>query len=316
MVLAEVTIETTPAAAEVIVDALSALGAQGTAVKNPADILSVLDEPNVPYEYDDDLIGDPNQVTVKAWFDENALGAEKTATLLSEIKQELARISEFLPIGQGSVELCPVEQANWENAWKAYYQPIVISRRLAISPTWVNFQPQPGQKVIWLDPGGAFGTGAHASTAMSLEWMDTYMLGDSKVLDVGCGSGILSIAAAHIGSYWIDALDVDPIAVETTQENAEANGCAQLIHARIGEMSDLEPNERYDFILMNIVADVIIDLLPQAVRHLRPLGLLFCAGILNTKEEKVRTAIEQAGFAIHNRFEKEEWVAFALSHKK
>ena len=111
-------------------------------------------------------------------------------------------------------------------------QPIIVSDQLVISPTWIDYNPQPGQHIIKLDPGGAFGTGSHASTLLTLELMEIYMIGDSKVLDVGCGSGILSIAAAKWGAYKIDALDIDPVAVETTIENVEINCCSDLINVQ------------------------------------------------------------------------------------
>ena len=314
MILAEITIVTTPAAVEVIAESLIAMGARGTAVQNPADILAVVEQPNVPYEYDDDLVGNLNEATLTAWFDEDHLGADHKQALEAKIKCELERIGTYIPIGSGEVSIQKVIQEDWENAWKTYYQPIIVSDQLVISPTWIDYNPQPGQHIIKLDPGGAFGTGSHASTLLTLELMEIYMIGDSKVLDVGCGSGILSIAAAKWGAYKIDALDIDPVAVETTIENAEINCCSDLINVQEGELYSLSAKQKYDFILMNIVADVIIDLLPIAADHLRPMGLLFCSGILNKKEDKVLTVARRSGFEVHERLERDEWVAFAFSH--
>jgi ribosomal protein L11 methyltransferase len=215
--------------------------------------------------------------------------------LRSKVEQFLA---EQGPAFDGFVYTPPVvsvvRNEDWANNWKVHFKPVRIGKRLVIKPTWEEYQPLPGDLIIQIDPGMAFGTGAHPTTRMCLESLERICFGrpDGKlpeaVLDVGTGSGVLSIAAALLGATRITAVDIDPEAVRVTRENLELNGVAHLVTASTTDLGAL--TEQYGIVVANILAEELVRLSAQLVARIAPGGWLILSGILSEKAAFVSAA--------------------------
>ena len=213
------------------------------------------------------------------------------------------------PIGELTTRT--VHEADWAEAWKAHFPVLRVGRRLVIRPTWRRHRRAPDDVVIALDPGMAFGTGLHPTTRLCIARLeaiaDRGLVGGARVLDVGCGSGILSIAAAGLGAESVLGVDTDPIAVEATEANAARNRMARRIRARGGS---LPTGERpFDVVLANLIASLLVELAPSLAGELRPGGFLVASGIYVDREAEVRKALETAGFAVTGRDAEGDWVA-------
>lgn len=196
----------------------------------------------------------------------------------------------------------------WERAWMDRFEPLCFGRRLWICPSWCR-PPEPDAVNVLLDPGLAFGTGTHPTTAMCLEWLDAHELSGMTVLDFGCGSGVLSIAAAKLGARHVWAVDHDPQALEATQSNAAKNGVADTIGAQLPEQLG---TERFDLVLANILSQPLIDLAPTLLGALKRGGELVLSGILLEQADSVRRAYA-AGRELTVYAERDGWVCLASS---
>jgi ribosomal protein L11 methyltransferase len=215
------------------------------------------------------------------------------------------------PIGELRTRL--IDEADWADAWKAYFPVLRVGRRLVIRPTWRRHHREPDDVVVALDPGMAFGTGLHPTTRLCLAALeavaDRGRLADARVLDVGCGSGILAIAAVRLGARRALGVDTDPIAIEATTANARRNRLVRRIDARHGSLPTEEPP--YDVVVANLIAGVLVPLAPALHDELRPGGVLVASGIFTDRVEDVRAAFETAGLVVDERRVEGEWVALA-----
>jgi ribosomal protein L11 methyltransferase len=213
------------------------------------------------------------------------------------------------PIGELRTRL--VDEADWAEAWKAHFPVLRIGRRLVVRPTWRRHRRGPDDVVLALDPGMAFGTGLHPTTRLCLASIETLadrgILEGARVLDVGCGSGILAIAAVRLGAERALGVDTDPIAVESTEANARRNRLAHRIRARAGSLPSGEPP--FDAVLANLIAGVLVPLAPQLRDELLPSGRLLASGIFIDREDEVRAAFETAGLEVVGRSSEGDWVA-------
>ncbi|HET7029365.1 MAG TPA: 50S ribosomal protein L11 methyltransferase [Candidatus Limnocylindrales bacterium] len=211
----------------------------------------------------------------------------------------------------GDVTTRVVHEADWAEAWKAHFPVLRVGRRLVIRPTWLTADAGPDDVVIDLDPGMAFGTGLHPTTRLCLAATeavaDRGAMTGARVLDVGCGSGILSIAAARLGAATVLGVDIDPIAIEATSANAATNGLAGRIAAREGSLPSAEP--AHDVVLANLIAGVLVTLARPLRDELRPGGVLVASGIFVDREADVRTAFEAAGLRVTACTNEGDWVA-------
>ncbi len=216
---------------------------------------------------------------------------------------------ELRPIGD--LRTTVVHEADWAEAWKAYFPVLRVGRRLVIRPTWRRHRAQPGDVVLALDPGMAFGTGLHPTTRLCLAALedvaDRGVLAGGRVLDVGCGSGILAIAAARLGAASVLGVDTDPIAIEATTANAARNRLARRIAATPGSLPSGEPP--FDLVLANLIASVLIALAPLLAAELRPGGTLLASGIYVDREGDVREAFLAVGLTVRARTDEGDWVA-------
>lgn len=204
-----------------------------------------------------------------------------------------------------------VRQEDWENGWKAYYHAMDIGRRLAVVPSWETYETD--RAVITLDPGMAFGTGTHETTALCLEALDGCIRGGERVLDIGTGSGILAIAALKLGAASAEGVDIDPMCVRTAGENAARNGVQDRLTVLIGDLSD-RASGQYDVICANIVANAIRALAPAVPALLAENGVFLASGIIDERRDEVIAAVRAAGLAVREVREKNGWAALVCGH--
>lgn len=198
-----------------------------------------------------------------------------------------------------------VEQEDWRNAWKKYYHASTVGKRLAIVPSWEEFETD--RIVLKMDPGMAFGTGTHETTSLCLETLDEHISGGERVLDIGCGSGILAIAALKLGAAAAEGVDIDPMCVRTSGENAALNGIGSQFKVLVGDLSD-KASGKYDVIVANIVAAAIKSLSPALPPLMKPDSLFVASGIIDTRKDEVIQAIEAQGLRVVQVKEKKGWV--------
>lgn len=206
-----------------------------------------------------------------------------------------------------SLTVSSMEDQDWLQGWKQYFAPLEISARLAIVPSWETFTPRPDQQVITLDPGMAFGTGTHGTTFTCLHALSEYLQPGMSVCDVGTGSGVLAIGAVKLGAASVVATDNDPLAVRVAQENAAMNGVSGCIDFRVADLiTGLEGP--FDLLLANILAPVILQLIPLLPPLLAPHALVITSGYITSQEGEIRAALETHGYQIRQRYEREDWV--------
>ena len=198
-----------------------------------------------------------------------------------------------------------VEQEDWQNAWKKYYHAMDIGKRLAIVPGWEQYDTD--RTAITMDPGMAFGTGTHETTALCLEVLDERVRGGERVLDIGTGSGILAIAALKLGAAAAEGIDIDPMCVRTAGENAVRNGVEDRLTVLVGDLSD-KASGVYDLITANIVAAAILSLAPHVPALLAPGAVFIASGIIDTRKEEVLAGLRAAGLEPFDVREKRGWV--------
>jgi ribosomal protein L11 methyltransferase len=230
---------------------------------------------------------------------------------VAEVAEALGHLGAFglRPIGELRTRI--VDEADWADAWKAYFPVMRVGRRLVIRPTWRRHRRAPDDVVLALDPGMAFGTGLHPTTRLCLAGVealaDRGRLDRARVLDLGCGSGILAIAALKLGAATALGLDTDPIAIEATTANARRNALARRLRARRGSLPSGEP--AFDVVLANLIAGVLVPLAGDLCGELRPGGSLLASGIFIDREAEVGDAFEAAGLEISGRGAEGDWVA-------
>ena len=209
-----------------------------------------------------------------------------------------------------TVRTAGVAQEDWQNGWRKYYHPLEIGRRLAVVPSWQEYDTD--RVKLLLDPGLAFGTGGHETTSLCLEALDELTAGGERVLDIGTGSGILAIAALKLGAACAEGVDIDPVAVRTACENAALNGVAGQFTGLVGDLSD-KASGTYQIITANIVANAIISLAPAVPGLLAEGGHFIASGIIDTRAQEVAEALAKAGLTIAQRKDKRGWVCFVCT---
>lgn len=244
--------------------------------------------------------------TVKAYFRPEVL-----EQVVARLQEHLATLPTYgLDPGEPKVSWTFIPDADWAHAWRAFYKVRRIGQRLVVRPMWERYEPRPGDVVIDMDPGMAFGTGEHPTTMLCLEALDELVQSGHRVADVGTGSGILAIAAAKLGASRVDAVDIDTEAVKVAEDNVRVNEVADKVHLRVGDAQALGTFEDadYDLIVMNIVADVIIASLPALTPHIQEKTRLLLSGIIESRVEDVKAALARAGLRAVAEQRRDEWV--------
>lgn len=239
--------------------------------------------------------------------------AERSATdAIAFIKDRLA--DEKL---EGKLEIVGVKEEDWATSWKAFYHTTRIGKKMVIVPMWEEYEPEEGDVVIRMDPGMAFGTGTHETTKLVIELLERYTKPGCRMLDVGCGSGILAICASKLGAKICRAYDIDPVAVRVAKENIEVSGqtnisCAQSDLLRQVDVSD----GKYDLITANIVADIIIRMAPDVAAYMNEGATLLASGIITERAEEVVSALKENGLNVIDRIDDNGWCALVVTADK
>ncbi len=305
----QVEVFTTSQGIEPLTAALMDLGISGCSIQDAADFEEFLEGKQGRWDYiDQDLFKlRDRESSVTFYLADNNQGREQ----LLQVKDALARLKAQDTDGAwGRLEMVTttVREEDWANNWKKYWAPDRIGERLVVCPTWEHWDASPGDVVLRLDPGMAFGSGSHHSTRMCLELLQEQMRGGETVLDLGCGSGILSLAALLLGAKSAQGTDIDEVAVQVARENAALNGVGHLARYEVGNLAQ-GITGTFDIVFANIVADIILQLVPDLPRLLNPGGMVITSGIIDSRSAEVEQALAAAGFAIAQKKEQGGWVA-------
>lgn len=311
----EVTIKTISPAIDLLAARLTAIGYDSFIVDDSADFQAFLADNTQYWDYvDEDLAARMSSVSqIRLYLENNEQAPER----LAELKSQMLLFRSQNPgkdLGSLEISLENLQEEDWENNWKQYYQPISIGKRLLIVPQWMAPENPEHRIPVLLDPGMIFGTGAHASTQMCLRALEQAVSGGDRVIDLGSGSGILSIAALLLGAELAVGVDIDPKAEDIARENAALNGLTTprftaVTGNVIGDTAMMETlsAQKYDIVLANIVADVIIPLAPIVPRFLAAGGKFICSGVLSTRLPEVLLALNDAGLRPVCRDEENDW---------
>jgi len=300
----EISVSTQPEAVEAVSDLFHRLGAGGVVIEDPDILLRMTqsgqwDAYELPQKRLEQL-----QPVVKGYLPVNEELPEKQ----EELKTGLAQIALRLCQEPYRVDLITINEEDWANSWKAYFKPLKISEKLVIRPTWEPYAARSGEIVLDLDPGMAFGTGSHVTTVMCACLLEKYIRPGDSVIDVGAGTGILAMGAARLGAGEVLAVDYDPVAVKVARENVQQNNLDDKVRVLSNDLlTGLEITA--DLITANIIADIIIRLLPQVKSRLYPEGIFIASGIIKERKAEVTAAARKLGFMLVEEREEEGWTA-------
>ena len=300
----ELTITVHRDAEEAVSNMLIEAGSQGVAISDSADYLG---QPDRFGEIFPDVTQD-DMITITGYFPESFAITEVTASLEKQVATLKSTGLETGPVSIASHEL---EEEDWAENWKKYYEPARITHDLTIVPSWTDYDAKPEEKVIKLDPGMAFGTGTHPTTKMSLFALEQVLRGGETVIDVGTGSGVLSIASSLLGAKEIYAYDLDEVAVRSAQENVDLNANTENIHVSANDLL-VGVEQEADVIVANILADIIVLMVEDAWRLLKPEGTLIVSGIIEDKKDMVLEEMYTQGFEVDRIFQQKDWFAIIL----
>lgn len=332
---------------EAVLPLLISYGIEGISVDDPADFESIMDKKN-PYDWDyvdASLMDHPDrEPTLTAWLEDT----EENRRVVQDIKVDILKLKaeeQYQTFGADAdfgrlyVETETVDDDAWKDKWKENFKPARVTDRIVVKPTWEHYDAKTDELVLEIDPGSAFGTGTHETTALCMKLLEKYIgqltggaMGDNaegisccvqmgadvpnpKVLDVGCGSGILSIAAALLGCRDVLGIEIDPEAVEVAKENIELNGFSDTVEVRQGDLTK-GVNYKADIIVANLMHHLVMSLAPSAKKHLSKEGIFISSGILLEKRDQVAQAIRDAGFDILEIQEDGDWCAIVARPKK
>ncbi|MDU5570287.1 MAG: 50S ribosomal protein L11 methyltransferase [Peptoniphilus harei] len=257
-------------------------------------LVDELDQDEKDWDFIDyPLLNSDKEIFAIKVYPENTDDAKK-------IKAELEEKS----LGQASIE--EKDDEDWANNWKKYYKPLEIGESLAIVPEWEEYESN--RKIIKINPGMAFGTGTHESTYMCLELLEKYVNEGDEIFDIGCGSGILAIAALKLGAKRALAIDIDEKCIDASNENAKLNEVEDKMEIKKGNLLDVVKG-RADLIVSNIIAEIIVDEIKNLKNHMDPGGIFITSGIIKERREMVMDALMENGFEIIDEIEKNNWLA-------
>ena len=268
----------------------------------------------VAVEEEDGYLPDEGEVpgqrraTIRTYMPLDAAAAERRG----RIDVAVRLIAGLAPVSDLSERVLPEEQ--WRDAWKKHFKPLRIGRSIVVRPTWSAGKPPDGEATIWLDPGMAFGTGHHPTTRMCVEQIERNLTPRGRVLDVGSGSGVLSIAAVMLGASEVIGLDIDPVAVGVAEQNGRQNSVESKLTFAAGSLPSpkVRPHS-FDLTVANISAKVVSEIAPELVASLRPGGVLIASGVLAENSDRVQRALSDAGAAITDVVSEDGWVTLVGS---
>ena len=305
---------TSSEAVEAVSYILTDMGAQGVQIEDAADFENLnegkygdhgefIDPASIPHR--------KSGAAVSGYFPQNVFVPE----LLPTIYQRVAKLRDYgLNPGENDVSAATVDNQQWATVWQKYYHPLRVTDQLTIVPQWEEYEPaDPKEKLIFLDPGMAFGTGTHPTTRLMLEALEKTIVGNEYVIDVGTGSGVLSIAAKHLGAGKVDAYDIDEVAVNSAKKNLALNPVANDVKVGVNSLLD-GIHTQADLIVANILAEIIVPLIPQAYENLKPGGKFLVSGIIDDKAPLIRQKLQEQGFVIDDEQQMKDWHGM-ITHK-
>lgn len=292
----EISLQADGEAAEAIAELLQRFGHQGVSIEQ----LGIM-----PDSWDDGEVPPAENLMIRAYLpDDDRLPAAK-----EQLETALGHMSLMYPMPKPIYR--KVQETDWAEAWKVHYHPVRLGRNILIRPRWIEVETKPEDIVLSLDPGMAFGTGTHPTTQLCLEALEDVVTHGIRVLDLGSGSGILSVAAAKLGAVEVLAVDNDPVAAKVSTENAEYNGVTDKITSQTGSLDTvLHSARRFDLVVVNILARIIIAMCAEGLgQTVRPGGTAIFSGIIQDQADDVETALRSTGLEPYKRRVQGDWVA-------
>ena len=304
-------LKTKTEAEDIVSSMLADLGVEGVEIEDKIP-LTAADKEQMFVDILPETEADDGVAYLSFYLDDDA----NIEGILANVKQELEEMKEFIDLGECSIEESQTEDVDWINNWKKYFHQFYVDDILII-PSWEKVKPEDEDKmIVHIDPGTAFGTGMHETTQLCIRQIRKYVTKDTRILDVGCGSGILGMLALKFGANYSVGTDLDPCAIDATYENMEENGISKdqyevMIGNIIDDKSvqDTVGYEKYDIVVANILADVLVPLTPVIVDHLKQGGIYITSGIIDDKEETVVEAVKKAGLEVLEVTYQGEWVS-------
>lgn len=299
----EVRVITKSEALEPISGIFYSLDCKGVAIEDPEDILGREQGPLTWDFADINVLEHKGKVAVvKAYFAEE----DNIEDVLAYVNERLEELKEMgLDLGEAKVEHEKMHEEDWANTWKQYYKPSKVGEKIVVKPIWEEYEAKENELVVDLDPGMAFGTGTHETTRMCIQALERYVKEESIVFDVGCGSGILAIAAAKLGAKLAVGVDLDPVAVESSIENVGYNNLSniEILHGNLVEVID----GKADIVVANILAEIICILTDDVKRVLKDGGIFITSGIIHDRVDMVCEKLEATGFEVIEKNRDGEW---------
>lgn len=292
-------------------------------IDRTAAIMSMLDNGIMIEDYSDIETG--LKTCYGDLIDENILNADKSTGAVSIYVPDDRNYNDYIAFlrerfsAEGidaKLELIGVDEEEWSTAWKKYYHPIKVGERLVIVPMWEKYDPAPGEIIVRMDPGMAFGTGTHETTRLVCGLIEKYLVPGQRMLDVGTGSGILAICASKLGAKECFAYDIDPVAVRVARENVKDNDLDNITCGVSDLLADVDlSGGQFDFAVANIVADIIVRMSDDIGNYIRDGAYLICSGIIERYEPDVRAAMERNGFDVVETAKESDWVAMVCQKR-
>lgn len=310
----KVTLYTTTQGIEIISAFLLEQGVSGVEITDAQDFENFLNDTEIHWDYVEETLMELKnaETSITFYLPDNTQGRETLLSVRSGLKV-LPSLCEGIDLGRLELESDTVREEDWATVWKQYYHPTPVGKKLLIVPSWENQETDAAGRVkLLLDPGMAFGTGTHSSTRLCLELLQDAVKPGGRMLDVGCGSGILAVAALLLGAENAVGVDIDELAAKIALENAALNGVERRLVTYVGDLT-AKVSGQYDVICANIVADVIIRLCSDIPQFLKPGGAFITSGIIDTRKDDVITAITANGLQVDEIREDNGWVALRCS---
>lgn len=302
----EVSVLTASEAVEAVSNILVEAGTSGVSIEDLSDFENTPDDGFGQIWALDEADYSKEGVVIKAYFPETIFLPE----ILPSIQQRILELKTFgLDIGPNEVKTSEVSDTSWATAWKKYYHPLEVTRFMTVVPSWEEYTPKfSDERIIRLDPGLAFGTGTHPTTRLSMQALETSIVGGETILDVGTGSGVLSIASKALGAGDVYAYDLDEVAVRAAKENMDLNDYAKEVQVAANDLLKGISIEA-DIVMANILAEIILLLIEDAWRVLKPNGLFITSGIIDSKKDTVLEQLLAQGFEIEQVQQMKDWFA-------
>ncbi|MEQ4551195.1 50S ribosomal protein L11 methyltransferase [Weissella sp. GP1] len=309
----EIIVETQTEAVEAVSNILMEAGAEGIQIDDAADVNSY--EPaDATVWVDWDVVEHRESgATVAGYFAEDVNLPE----VINDVQMRVNQLASFgLDATPGKVTTSAVKDEDWATEWQKYYHPVRVTRHLTVVPKWEEYQPaQEGEKVIVLDPGMAFGTGTHPTTRLMMQALEIVVRGGERLLDVGTGSGVLGIAAKLLGADKVLGTDIDEVAVRSAQGNLDLNPVASDIQVMASDLLSDVPAQEFDIVVANMLAEVLVPLIPQVDSVLRPGGKFLLSGIYEDKVQTIIAKLEENGYVLDETMKLGEWYGL-IAHRK